>query len=151
MGVGPSLTLSESMAKLKGNPGDCLWLWTLSPKKTDYRPLEHIYAAKPTNSSKPQPARIERWHLHLQEYDFKVVYRLGKTNLADPLSRLSNQQQTRSNTESCADRYVNDLTTLLAPRAMSVEEIQQASLEDPELPRVWECLSSNQIYKMNQP
>ena len=26
--------------------------------ETDHRPLEHIYAAKPTNSSKPQPARI---------------------------------------------------------------------------------------------
>ena len=53
--------------------------------------------------------------------------------------------------ESCADRYVNHLTTHLAPRAMSVEEIQQASLEDPELRPVRELLSSNQIYKMSKP
>ena len=100
--------------------------------ETDHRPLEHIYAAKPTNSSKPQPARIKRWHLRLQEYDFQVVYRPGNTNLRDPLSRLANQHP-RSNMESCADRYDNHLTTHLAPQAMRVEEIQQASLEDPEL------------------
>ena len=82
--------------------------------ETDHRPLEHIYAAKPTNSSKSQPPRIERWHLRLQEYDFKVVYRPGNTNLADLLSRLSNQPQPRSNMESCADRYVNHLPTHLA-------------------------------------
>lgn len=53
--------------------------------------------------------------------------------------------------ESCADRYVNHLTTHLAPRAMGVEEIQRASLEDPELRTVREFLSSNQIYKMSKP
>ena len=118
--------------------------------ETDHRPLEHIYAAKPTNTSKPQPARIERWRLRLQEYDFKVVYRPGKTNLADPLSRLANQHP-RSNMESCADRYVNYMTNHLAPRAMSVEEIQKASLEDPELRAVRELLTSNQVYKMATP
>ena len=82
--------------------------------ETDHRPLEHIYAAKPTNSSKPQPARIEHWHLRLQEYYFKVVYRLGKTNLVGLLSRLTNQQP-RRNVESCVDRYVNHLTTHLSP------------------------------------
>ena len=48
--------------------------------ETDHRPLEHIYAVKPTNSSKPQPARIKRWRLRLQEYEYKAVYRPGNTN-----------------------------------------------------------------------
>ena len=45
--------------------------------ETDHRPLEHIYRAKASNPGKPPPARIERWKLGLQEYDFKVVYRPG--------------------------------------------------------------------------
>ena len=140
MGAGPSLKLKygqiekEALAIVFGCEHFHMYLFGRELElETDHRPLEHIYAAKPTNSSKPQPARIERWHLRLQEYDFKVVYRPGSTNLADLLSRLSNQPKPRSNMESCADRYINHLTTHLAPRAMSVEEIQQASLEDPEL------------------
>jgi len=52
--------------------------------ETDYKPLEYIYSQK----SKPS-ARVERWVLRLQAYHFKVVYRLGKTNIADTLSRLN--------------------------------------------------------------
>ena len=75
--------------------------------ETDHRPLEHIYKAKP--QSKPTSARLERWRIRLQEYDFNVVYRPGTSNLADPLSRLPKDAQPgdrRSNMEACADRYV---------------------------------------------
>ena len=44
------------------------------------------HKAKANNPGKPPPARIERWKLRLQEYDFKVVYRPGVNNLADSLS-----------------------------------------------------------------
>ena len=54
--------------------------------ETDHRPLE------PTSSSKPQPARIGRWRLCLQEYDFKAVYRPGRNNLAGSLSQLGTEQ-----------------------------------------------------------
>ena len=50
---------------------------------TDHKQLEAIYAPK----SKPH-ARIERWVLHLQPYEFKVIHLPGKNNIADPLSRL---------------------------------------------------------------
>ena len=40
--------------------------------ETDHKPLEYIFQPK---ASKPPPARIERWQLRLQEYDFNVVYR----------------------------------------------------------------------------
>lgn len=49
---------------------------------TDHKPLEAIF--KPT--SKP-PARIERWLLRLQAFKFKVIYKAGKENIADSLSR----------------------------------------------------------------
>lgn len=50
---------------------------------TDHKPLEVIFGPK----SKPCP-RIERWVLRLQAYKYKVIYRPGKMNIADPLSRL---------------------------------------------------------------
>ena len=50
---------------------------------TDQKALALIYA---NPVSKP-PARIERWLLRLQQYDFDVVYKAGKDNPADFLSR----------------------------------------------------------------
>jgi hypothetical protein len=120
--------------------------------ETDHRPLEHIYKPKATNSGKQAPARIERWRLRLQEYDFKVVYKPGSSNLADSLSRLSRKSTTdiRSNMEACADRYVHYLTQQLVPKAMSVEEIQQESMKDEELTQVRDCIQSNRSYQLPQ-
>lgn len=84
--------------------------------ETDHRPLEHIFKPKISLQGKSNPARVERWVLRLQEYDFKVVYRPGKDNLADPLSRLPTKLP-RSNTEACADRYVHYLAEQLTPRS----------------------------------
>ena len=50
---------------------------------TDHKPLEVIYGPR----TKPC-ARIKRWVLRLQPYDFWIVYSPGPGNLADPLSRL---------------------------------------------------------------
>jgi hypothetical protein len=84
--------------------------------ETDHRPLEYIF--KPKSTGKPTPARVERWLLRLQEYDFTVIYRPGPQNLADALSRLPNKTP-RSNMESCADRYVHYLAEQLTPIAMN--------------------------------
>ena len=51
--------------------------------ETDHKPLECIFG----RHSKPS-ARIEWLVLGLQGYDYKVVYRPGKTIIADVLSRL---------------------------------------------------------------
>lgn len=50
---------------------------------TDHKALETIFNPR----SKPC-ARIERWVLRLQSYKFKTIFKPGKTNIADPLSRL---------------------------------------------------------------
>nr|CAH7742649.1 unnamed protein product [Callosobruchus chinensis] len=43
---------------------------------------------------KPKPcARMERWVLRLQSFDIQVIEKPGKTNIADPLSRLCQIQQ----------------------------------------------------------
>ena len=49
----------------------------------DHRPLEFIFSVK----SKPS-ARIERWDLRLQSFDYRVKYISGTQNIADSLSRL---------------------------------------------------------------
>lgn len=59
--------------------------------ETDHQPLVTIFG----KHSKPC-ARIERWVLRLMAFRFKVVYRRGKTNLADALSRLSHDVSDRA-------------------------------------------------------
>ncbi len=49
----------------------------------DHKALEILFSPK----SKPT-ARIERWVLRLQQYDFTVKYRKGADNPADILSRM---------------------------------------------------------------
>lgn len=52
--------------------------------ETDRRPLEHIYKPKVNGTGKSTSARIERWRLRLQDYDFTVIYQPGAGNVADP-------------------------------------------------------------------
>ena len=51
---------------------------------TDHKPLECLYSKK----SRP-PARIERWVLRMQGFDYTIGYKPGGENIADFLSRLS--------------------------------------------------------------
>ena len=111
--------------------------------ETDHRPLKLIFKPKLTDHGKPPPARIERWLLRLQEYDFDVIYRPGVQNLADPLSRLPTKTS-RSNMESCGDRFVNYLAQQNTPVAMSTEEITESAKVDPEMKQIRESIINNQ-------
>ena len=51
---------------------------------TDHKPLVTVLSAK----SKPLSARIERWLLCLQQFQYTLTYIPGKDNAADVLSRL---------------------------------------------------------------
>lgn len=56
---------------------------------SDHSPLQNIF-----NGNKELPARIERWVLKLQQYDFKVVYTTGSSNPSDCLSRSPSKAKT---------------------------------------------------------
>ena len=85
--------------------------------ETDHKPLEYIY----NRYSKPS-ARIERWVLRLQAYDFKVIYHPGKTNITDSLSRLNSvDQRDHSGEEVDFVEVIAHESTLVAMTAREVE------------------------------
>jgi len=101
---------------------------------TDHKPLEVIYSAR----SKPS-ARIERWVLRLQSYNFKVKYVPGPQNIADVLSRLSRSPVTGDD----GDDYIKFVAVASTPKALSTSEIERASATDQVLCAVSESLKNN--------
>lgn len=98
---------------------------------TDHKALETIFA--PT--SKPC-ARIERWVLRLQSYKFKVIYKPGKNNIADPLSRLVTTESPQPCFDYGTEEYVNHIAMLAAPVAIKMCEISKASELDETIQAV---------------
>lgn len=103
--------------------------------ETDHKPLECIFKPR----AKPS-ARIERWVLRLQAFNFRVVYRPGKTNIADSLSRLNRQHV---GGESGRDDICT-LVTHTIPVAISMAELEERSREDAELRLLCELIDSGQ-------
>ena len=64
--------------------------------ETDHKPLEVICGLR----SRPW-ARIERWVLRLEPYDFSVIHRPGRENIADPFSRLVHRKVEPDNHQRC--------------------------------------------------
>ena len=91
---------------------------------TDHKPLEVIYGSPSTKVC----ATIERWTLRLQPYVFKVVYRKGKDNPADYLSR--HPLDKKGSQERYTEHYINFLTKFAVPKAMSLIEIITETRKD---------------------
>ncbi|XP_038059532.1 uncharacterized protein K02A2.6-like [Patiria miniata] len=91
---------------------------------TDHKPLEAIYGPR----SKPC-ARIERWVLRLQLYNYKVVYVPGRENIADALSRLLSGKCKPEHAHG-ADEYVRFVAVSTTPRATTTKQVENASAED---------------------
>ncbi len=95
---------------------------------TDHKPLEVIYgnpAAKPS-------ARLERWVLRLQPYEFDIIYKPGNQNPADYLSRHPNLS-CKSTQEKLTENFVNFVTSYSIPKAMTLAEIKEATQTDKVL------------------
>ncbi|KAK3737959.1 hypothetical protein QZH41_001659, partial [Actinostola sp. cb2023] len=101
---------------------------------TDHKPLEVIYSPK----SKPPP-RIERWALRLQPYRFTIAHMAGKTNPADVLSRLPLDDQPFRE-RNIAEEYINYVTVNAVPKALTLEQIKEATSTDHVLQQVKNCL-----------
>ena len=106
---------------------------------TDHKPLETIYGHNNAKSS----ARIERWILRLQPYDFTVVYKSGASNPADYMSRHPTTASTSAQ-EKITEEYIQFLTTHAVPKAMTIEEIIKASTDDREMKGLRAAIKMNQ-------
>lgn len=95
---------------------------------TDHKPLEVIFGTR----SKPCP-RIERWVLRLQSYNYKIKYRSGKLNIADPFSRLCPQINSNSFDE---EFHINQIVQFARPVAVTFQAIKDASQVDSEFQMV---------------
>ena len=101
---------------------------------TDHKPLEYIYSTKGKRSV--CSARIQRWVLRLQPYSFKVVYKPGKENIADSLSRLTKKSNENALKRDIAEEFVKFVAQTAAPDAVTIKEIERMSADDEELREV---------------
>lgn len=104
---------------------------------TDHKPLEAIF--KPT--SKP-PARIERWLLRLQAYTFTVIYKSGRDNISDALSRLC-QLPTVEPIDHKTEYGILRVVQSSIPRSMTIHEIAESSKRDEEIMDAISCLEND--------
>ena len=68
----------------------------------------------------------ERWVLWLQLYHFHVIYKPGKENITDTLSRLPHTDEGKNFDDT--ENYVNFITMKAVPKAMSAKEIEEVAL-----------------------
>ena len=102
---------------------------------TDHKPLQLIY----NNPRSQPPARIERWFLWLQQYDFKVIYKKGSDNPADFLSRHPQPKIPRCNV---AEEYINFISVNAAQAAIPLKVIKEHTSIDPSLTAVRKAVES---------
>ena len=95
---------------------------------TDCKPVQLIYG----NAKSKPPARIERWNLRLQGYNFSIVHTKGTENLSDFLSRHTSLMEPKRE-EKMAEDYVNFISLHAIPRAMTLAELQEATRADVTL------------------
>ena len=100
---------------------------------TDHEALKVIYSRK----SKPS-ARIERWVLRLQPYNYDVSYVPSRKNIADALSRLTKIPASDQSLQD--DGYVRLVALHAVPTALRIKEIERVSAQDSELQAVRNCL-----------
>ena len=83
------------------------------------------------------PARIQRWVLRLQSYDFIVKYRPGAQNIAGALSRLTTNVTLSTND---AEDFIRLVARNSVPDAITIQEVERESGKDPELSVVRNCI-----------
>ena len=105
---------------------------------TDCKPMELILNNK---KSRP-PARIERWNLRLQEYNFTTMHTKGVDNPSDFLSRHPSKDSSHQFAD-IAEAYVNFITAHSLPKAISLEDIQQATANDSILQKLTKMISND--------
>ena len=106
---------------------------------SDHKALETIFNS---TSSRPS-ARIERWCLRLQSYDFTLIFKPGADNPADYLSRHPLPFDKSQSISDVAEDYVNFLIDHSVPKALTIQEIILETSTDPTLQSVKNAIKTN--------
>jgi len=77
----------------------------------------------------------------MQPYTFKVVYKSGRTNPGDYLSRPPVEVKFKQ--QNMTEEYVNFIEANSVPKAMTLDEIIQATNDDPVLRGLREATKHN--------
>lgn len=102
--------------------------------ETDHKALQTLFS----KNSKP-PARIERWVLRLQAYQFTVVYRKGNQNIADPFSRLPVESNDGPLDPEC-ELYIR---AIKESAAVDIGEIELVSESDEQMILLRDAIRQN--------
>ncbi|XP_055613061.1 uncharacterized protein K02A2.6-like [Uranotaenia lowii] len=94
---------------------------------TDHKPLVKIFS----ESSKPNQ-RQERWVLRMQSFRYSIVYSPGETNIADPLSRLSECDIAKT-FDKQTEHVLSAIVEVTKPTALTMSEIIRQSQEDEQI------------------
>ena len=104
---------------------------------TDHKPLISMLGP----NSKPPSARIERWLLYLQQFNYTIRHIRGKNNSADVLSRLPvGEVETADAKESKA--YACSIASQAVPAALTPKEVELASEHDKTLMLVRKAITT---------
>ena len=100
---------------------------------TDHKPLESVFN-KPTHTTS---IRVQRILNRMMDYDFVVEYRPGKENISDYTSRhpmpLHECSKFELRTTKEVRHYVNCVVTCSTPKAVTRDQVKDATEEDPAL------------------
>ena len=111
--------------------------------KVDHKPLQLIYGIK----SKPS-ARIERWQLRLQPYNFNIIYRKGLENIPNFVSRIKSLPPPISKKDKTED-FINFITVNAVLKTITLEEIKNETEKDMDLVTLREGIKNNSYQKLN--
>ena len=112
---------------------------------TDHKPLETIFANPKCRSS----ARLERWCLRLQDYNFTVKYQPGNSNPSDFLSR--HPLPTTFSPDGQKEEYINHIAQNAVPSAMNLEDLRQYTAEDATLQTLCTLIKFNAWDEIKHP
>ena len=112
---------------------------------TDHKPLEVIF----NNPRHATSIRLQRMTVQMLDYEFKVEYRPGKTNISDYTSRhplpLEQSGKRELGTTKDVRHYVNFVTENVIPKAISKEEIIVSTGNDRELQKLIKCVEEKSV------
>ena len=108
---------------------------------TDNKAIELILS----NPRSEPPIRLKRWALRLSDFEFIVIHKPGKYNMADYLSRHPVDQPEEEDDET--ERFINFVTDNVIPRALNRLDIEKSTNEDSQLSRLRDMLQSHTATK----